>query len=197
MAGLLFEAGKGTSNATHKATIRSQVGLDAGNDINRNFNANTTAHNSNNNEQNKAVGYSTSFHTGQAVSNQNSKEKGDFDYVVVNEKNGKAEGYMTSLIEGELVSEAEMNSKLKEVDKETLEINIKKLRELADKYEESAKKILEASSYCTTKELSVLGIGVEDRITECAKNYQEMAKKLREYAKKLEAQITAKAKKEN
>lgn len=196
MAELLFEAGKGTSNATHKTTIISQVGLDSSNDINRNFSANTAAHNSNN-VQNKAVGYSTSFHTGQAVSNLDSKEKGDFDYVVVNEKDGKAEGYMTSLIDGELVSKAEMNSKLKEVDEETLDINIKKLRELADKYEESAKKILEASSYCTTKELSVLGIGVEDRITECAKNYQEMAKKLREYAKKLEAQITAKAKKEN
>lgn len=197
MAGLLFEAGKGTSNATHKATIRSEVGLDTGDDITRNFNANTTAHSSNNNVQNKAVGYSTSFHTGQAVSNLNSKEKGDFDYVVVNEKNGKAEGYMTSLLDGELVSEAEMNSKLKGADEEIqdININIKKLRELADKYEENAKQIIEASTYCTTKDLSVLGIGVEDRITDCAKNYQEMAKKLREYANKLDAHINGKKEK--
>ena len=178
MAGLIIDAGKGISNATHKATIRSEVGLD-------------TAHNPNNNVQNEAVGYSTSFHTGQRVSNLDSKEKDDFDYVVVNGKNGEAEGYITSLIDGELIVEDELTN----IDQESLDVNIKKLRDIADRYEDNANKIMEASTYCTTKDLSVLGIGVEDRITDCAANYKEMAKKIREYANMLEAQLQGKKEK--
>jgi len=87
-----------------------------------------------------------------------------------------------------------LNQELEEYDVATINANVQKLNDLATKYEESAKQIIEASTYCTANELSVLGIGLEDRIVECANNYKEIAKKLREYAKSLEAQLQNKKK---
>ena len=87
-----------------------------------------------------------------------------------------------------------LDKDLEEYDIATINANVQKLKDLATKYEESAKKIKEASTYCTAKELSVLGIGLEDRITECANNYLEIATKLREYANSLEANLQNKKK---
>ena len=71
----------------------------------------------------------------------------------------------------------------------TIKTSIQQIRELAEKYEENAREAEEASSYCTSEDLSFAGVGMEEKIIDCSMNYREMAQRLYEYADSLEASL--------
>ena len=103
------------------------------------------------------------------------------DLINVNEENNEDEK-----LDKEKDEELD-REKIEEID--TIKNSVKQLRELAERYEESARETEEAGTYCTLDDLSIAGIGMENKINDCSDNFRDMAMKLNAYADELEASL--------